>query len=94
MISVFPSEAELIALQNEHYIKFNTKEKLSDTEIEAYRQQNKKEYPYLGKTRMFGTPYITIVRAGQVWNVPESVTGKIRKIENSKELSSNENHVD
>ena len=94
IIEVYPSEAELIALHNEHNVKFNTKERLSDTEIEAYRQQNKKEYLYLGKTKMFGTPYVTIVRNGQVWNVPENITGKIRKIKNNKELSNNENHVD
>lgn len=81
VVEVYPSEAELISLQNEHNIKYNTREKLSDTEIEAYKQQNKKEYIFLGKTQMFGNPYVTIVRNGQVWNVPENITGNIKKID-------------
>ena len=81
VIEVYPSEAELVALQNEHDIKFKSKEKLTDSEIEVYKQQHKKNYIYLGKTKMFGEPYVTIVRNGQIWKVPEKITGNIKKVD-------------
>ncbi len=81
VIEVYPSEAELIAMQNEHNIRFSSKEKLTDTEIEIYRQQNKKEHIYLGKTQIFGEPYVTTIYHGQVQNVPEKITGNIKKID-------------
>ena len=79
VIEVYPSEADIISYQNERNLALSTNEKLTDAEREEYRQQHKKECPYLGNEQYFGMNYSIVIMNGEIWKIPESSTGARRK---------------